>query len=66
MYPKKGEYGVKVFQAVNPLLLVTAPEIAVGKQPLIAVPFHPLGDDEILPQTAHVTPQVRRILGRFG
>jgi len=32
-----------------------------GKQPLIVVSFHPLGDDEILPQTAHVIPQVRRI-----
>ena len=40
---------------------MTAPEIAVGKQLLIVVPFHPLGDDEILPQTAQVTPQFRCI-----
>jgi hypothetical protein len=46
---------------VNLLFLVTAPEIAVGKQPLIVVPFDPLGDDKILPQTAHITPQIRRI-----
>ena len=52
---------IQLFQVVNLLLLVTAPEIAVGKQPLIAVPFHLLGDDEILPQTAHVTSQVRYI-----
>ena len=42
---------VELFQVVNLLLLSTAPEIAVGKQPLIAVPFHLFGDDEILPQT---------------
>jgi hypothetical protein len=52
---------VELFQAVNFLLLMIAPEIAVGKQPLIVVPFHPLGDDKILPQTAHITPQVRSI-----
>jgi hypothetical protein len=46
---------------VNLLFLVTAPEISVGKQPLIVVPFHPLGDDKILPQAAHITPQIRRI-----
>lgn len=39
MYPKKGEYGVSLFQVVNRLLLVTAPEINVGKQPLIVVPY---------------------------
>ena len=47
---------------VNLLLLVTAPERAVGKQPPVVVPCHPLGDDEILQQTAHVTPQFRGYL----
>jgi len=45
---------------------VTAPEIAVGKRPLIVVPSHPLGGDEILSQTAHVTPQARRIEVVYG
>jgi hypothetical protein len=32
---------------VNLLLLVTAPEISVGKLALVVAPFHPLGDVEI-------------------
>ncbi|MFH2120109.1 MAG: hypothetical protein ABIJ25_06910, partial [Pseudomonadota bacterium] len=32
---------VQLFQVVNLLLLVTVPEIAVGKQPLIVVLFDP-------------------------
>jgi hypothetical protein len=52
---------VELFQVVNFLLLMIVPEIAVGKQALIVVLFYPLGDDEILPQTAHITPQVRSI-----
>ena len=49
---------VQLFQVVNLLFLVTAPEIGVGKQSLIVVPFHPLSDDKILPKATDVAAQV--------
>ena len=52
---------VAFFEIVNLLLLMTAPKIGIGKQLLIVVLFHPLGDDKIFPQTAYVATQVRRI-----
>jgi len=49
------------FQIINLLHLVAAPEIGVGKQSLVVVPFHPLSNDEIFPESAYITAQVRWI-----